>query len=131
VINVEPQTREGEDLLGRRVPRVSVRGVSTIRAALDVFDDAGIPVSYQELGPRQRFGSIDLDLTDVTVREALNAIVKVDGDLVWLFAHSKRADSKGTFILFSVKKSGGTTVSEEWQKTKRWKREHGKNKGGK
>lgn len=133
VLNVEPKERDREDILSKKVALVSARGVSSVQAALDVFDDAGIPISYQEMGRVRLFGTINLELKDVSVRDALNAIVKADGHLTWLFAHSSSPESKskGTLTFFSSRKEGGAKSSDELKKTKRWKREHGGKKPNK
>lgn len=126
VINIEPRKYDGDDLLGTKLPEFSAHGVSSLQAALDLFEDAGITVSYEEMGRRRHFGVIDVDLKKTTVREGLNAIVKADGELMWVFTRSNNPESqsKGTLFFFSPR-TAGKTFPEEWKKTKRWKREHG------
>lgn len=128
-INVEPRRRNRDDLLGRRLSKFSEHGVSSFRAAMDMFEDAGISISYEEMGHTRRFGSIDVDLQDVTVRDALNAIVKADGKLMWLFSVNPDPKHTGTLSFLSDRKSGGTTSAEDLKKTKRWKRENSKSSG--
>jgi len=124
VINIEPRNR-GEDLLGRNLSSVSAHNVSSFRAALDLFDDAGINISYTELGRPRHFGTIDIELQNVTVREALNAIAKADDGLMWIFVHSRNPSTQrqGSLLFFTTRTMGKTS-SEERKETKRWKREH-------
>lgn len=108
VINLEPRNR-AKDVLSKKLGKVSIHGVSSFRAARMVFDQAKIPFAYQPKGGR--FGPVDLELKNVTVREALNAIVKADGQVMWFFAHSPRQSVlrvKGTLSMVSWRKDGAS-----------------------
>lgn len=106
VVNLEPKI-PGEDLLSRKLGRVSIHGISSFQAARTVLDQAKIPYAYQPKGGR--YGAIDLELKDVTVREALNAIVRIDGQVLWIFSHSAKDSGlrfKGTLMMRSWRKQG-------------------------
>jgi len=108
VINVEPKKHDGEDVLSRKLGAVSISGITSFKAALDVFKQADIQVAYQPQG-RVRLAIIDLTLKDVTVREALNAIVKADGEAIWFLTTGKTGR---TFTMTSSKKTGASSINE-------------------
>jgi len=106
VINFEPKNL-GDDPLSKKLDKVSLHGVSSFQAVRMVLDQAKIRFTYQ-VG-RGRFGIVDLELKNVTVREALNAIVNADGEVMWVFIHTlKRAGvkSQGTLMMPSWRKEG-------------------------
>lgn len=117
VINMEPKSRDGEDVLARRLDSISIHGASSFKAALDVLHQADIPTGYQIMGRPPRYAVIELELKDVTVRDALNAIAKMDGQLVWVFRSS---GPKGRWMLSmpSWRKSGAPFSIEERKKLK-------------
>lgn len=117
VINLEPTSRDGEDVLARRLDTVSIHGASSFKAALDVLHQANIPTGYQIMGRPPRYALIDLELKDVTLRDALNAIAKIDGHLVWVF---RLSSPNGRWILSmpSWRKSGAPFSIEERKKLK-------------
>jgi hypothetical protein len=105
VINLEPVMRRGPDLLSRRLDKVSLHGVSSEDAFYLVFKQAGIRTggsAYVGGGPI--FGSIDLDLSDITVRDAMNAITKADGQIVWQYCPDKPEQSLVSFNVSSWRK---------------------------
>lgn len=106
VLNFEPKNL-AEDILAKKLEKVSVHGISSFQAARSVLDQAKIPFTYQVKGGR--YGLVDLELTNVTVRQALNSIVKADGQVMWVFAHAPRESrvrAKGTLIMPSWRKEG-------------------------
>jgi hypothetical protein len=93
VVNFEPVKRVGTDLLSRKLDKVSIHGVESSAAFRLVMKQAGISVNmagtvYSGGGP-PLFVPIDLELKDVTVREALNAIAKADGQVLWWYCSDK------------------------------------------
>lgn len=113
VLNLEPKVPVGKDVLSTTLASFSTKNVSTFKAALDALHQADIVYSYQ--GKGGRFARVDLTLSNVTVREALNAIVKADGQAIWILSH--RLNSKGvpvaTFMMGSGRTSGGQFFSNE------------------
>lgn len=113
VLNLEPKVPVGKDVLSTTLASFSTKKVSSFKAALDVLHQANIGYSYQ--GKGGRFAPVELDLRNITVREALNAITKADGQALWIFSH--RLDSKGamtgTFTMRSWRKSGGQFFSHD------------------
>lgn len=120
VINLEPKTRDGEDVLARKLAVAAIRGDSSFKAALDILHLADIPAGYQLQG-RGRFGRISLELTNVTVREALNAIAKADGQVMWFLTVSQTGR---TLYMPSWRKSGIPFSLDERKKIKWLDRKH-------
>lgn len=102
VLNFEPIHRRVPDMLARKLNKVSIHGVVS-RAAFDlVFKQAGIQITGTQVysgagGPW--FAPVDLEMQNVTVRDALNAIAKADGHVVWLFSPSAQEKNSGGFIV--------------------------------
>ncbi len=111
VLILEPKNRVGKDLLARRLAHVSIRGSSSFKAALDVLAQAKIGVMWT--GGRHRYARIDLELRNVTVREALNSIVKADGQAIWSFTPGDLEKGRGGFSLGSWRESGGIWHRDE------------------
>lgn len=106
VINFEPKNL-GDDPLSKKLDKVSIHGASSFQAVRMVLDQAKIRFTYQ-VG-RGRFGIVDLELENVTVREALNAIVNADGQVMWVFSRTpgeSRVKYKGTLMMPSWRKEG-------------------------
>lgn len=120
VIVLEPKSREGVDLLSKRVASLSIKGDSSFKAALDVLHHAGIRFSYQMMGRVPTFGQIDLNLKDVTARDALNSIAKLDGQVLWMISPRSDSKKKGSisFMMPSWRKSGIRFSMEERKKVK-------------
>jgi len=120
VIVLEPKSREGEDLLSKRIASLSIRGDSSFKAALDVLHHAGIRFSYQMMGRVPTFGQIDLDIKDVTARDALNSIAKLDGQVLWMISPRSDSKKKGSisFMMPSWRKSGVRFSMDERKKVK-------------
>lgn len=85
VLVLEPKKRKGEDVLARRLEHVLIRDALSLKAALDVLRQAKIPGVGIAMTGDPRYACIDLELSNVTVREALNTIAKADGQVVWSF----------------------------------------------
>ncbi|MBI5244831.1 MAG: hypothetical protein HY922_14270 [Elusimicrobia bacterium] len=116
VIVLEPQKRAGKDLLARKVGHVSIHGKSSYFAAHTVLTQAklsegeGISMYF---GPAYRYARIDLELHNITVREALNAIAKADGQVLWLFAPIDPEKLYARYRLISWRMSGITIDDEQ------------------
>lgn len=117
VINVEPKERGGEDYLSRKLDKVSIKGASSLKAALDVLSQAEVPFSFQGPSRQERYATLNLELANVTVREALNAIVKMDGELMWSSTSSPERKWI-TFQMASWRKSGALFSNEELKSVK-------------
>ena len=107
VVNFEPQYRKGVDLLSRKLDKVSIHGMRTDAAFYLVLKQAGITTSgsfYSGTGPV--YGVIDVDMKNVTVRDALNAIAKADGKVVWHFAADKPEESRASFSISTWRGAG-------------------------
>ena len=88
VVNLEPVQRIGQDILSRKLGKVSLHGVMSDQAFTSVLESAGLTkeAGYTPHQGTRCYAPIDLELRDVTVRQALNAIAKADGQLVWEIA---------------------------------------------
>ena len=121
LILFKPKTPDGEDLLLRRLGAVSIKETSSLGAAMAVLHQAGIRFGLSLLGRPRLYAKVDLELKDVTVRDALNAIVKADGHVMWIIGPSpnpKQADF--VFIdMPSWRKSGVRATKEEYDKAGR------------
>lgn len=100
VINFEPAHRTITDLLSRRIDKVSIHGISSEKAAYLVLRLARIRApGIAGSGPVRIFPTIDLNLSGVTLRDALNAIAKADGLLHWNFAPDVAGESRVCFAV--------------------------------
>lgn len=119
-MNIEPKQRGGEDILSRKLAEVHIQGVSSFKAALDVLSQAGIPFSYQVQGRAPHFAVINLNLKDVTVREALNEIAKADGQVAWVVARDRNPSRPNavTFLMPSWRTTGVRFSTEERKSVK-------------
>lgn len=106
VVDFEPKAL-ADDLLSKKLDKVSIHAVSSFQAARMVLDQAKIPYAYQ---PKPwLYGTVDMELTGVTVRDALNAIANADGQVMWIFSHSRKgagARVKGTLMMPSWRTEG-------------------------
>lgn len=107
VLILEPKNRVGEDLLDRRLDYVSILGRSSYEAAKMVFAQAKINVGSIYVGPPMLYGRISVSLKNVTVREALNAIVKADGQAMWTFDPNEK-NTLAAFNILTWRKTGIT-----------------------
>jgi hypothetical protein len=113
VLNFEPASRDRPDPLATKLEQVSIHGSSSSIAAWSVIRQAGIEMDHRH-GVTARGGmfeeaNVTLELRNVTVREALNAIVKADGHSAWFFCTYK--DNSGRFELDSWKQYHGSRES--------------------
>ena len=115
-MNFEPKKRVGEDLLARKLEHVSIHGVSSFDAALSVFEQAKIEVGFTRHGDPQ-YAHIDLELNNVSVREALNAIAKADGLAMWTFIPYPEKNM-GTLSMGSWRYSGEIRARDVKKKSK-------------
>lgn len=107
VVNFEPQHRRGADLLSRKLDSVSILGMRTDAAFYLMLKQAGITTSgsfYSGTGPV--YAVIDVDMKSVTVRDALNAIAKADGKVVWHFVADKPEESRASFSISTWRGAG-------------------------
>jgi hypothetical protein len=119
---LEPERISGEDLLASKLSHVSIHGSSSYKAALDILHQAGIQINSHYIGQAPLYARINLELHNVTVREALDAIAKADGQVIWRFAPEDQEKRLGTFWLKSWRTSGITRFEEQLEKFPLWKR---------
>lgn len=105
VLMLEPRNRTGKDMLGRKLSRVSIHDTISFKAAHDILRQARINVALVTVG-FPRYACIDLELSNVTVREALNAIVRADGHAIWSFTPMDPEKGEGSFNMEGWGKSG-------------------------
>ena len=101
VLVLEPKRRKGEDILARRLDHVSIRDSLSLKAAFDVFRQAKIPGVGISMTGDPRYACIDLELSNVTVRDALNAIAKADGQVMWSFVPRGPGENGPSIYLLS------------------------------
>ena len=118
-LNLEPKKHDGEDVLSRKLDKVSIHGVSSPKAMLDVLHQAKIRFAFQPSNGRGRYVLIDLDQKNITVREALNAIARSNGQMMWMFS-LENGERSGVFLVSSRKKSGVLFSKDEREKVKSW-----------
>jgi len=103
------------DLLARKVGYVSIHGSSSFRAAMKVLRQGKITVEWGHSGHEAKYARIDLELRNVTVREALDAIAKADGQVTWSFVPIDIEKRIAQFNLISQRTSGITEFDEEME----------------
>ncbi|MBI2385907.1 MAG: hypothetical protein HYV14_07825 [Elusimicrobia bacterium] len=90
VLNLRPATAPTPDWLSKKIAAVNFRKTDGYEAALTLLYMTGA-----SLGVRMRkqptLKPVDLSLKKVTVRQALNALAKADGEFVWIVVHAKPA----------------------------------------
>lgn len=116
VLVLEPKQRAGKDLLARKIDHFSIQNTVSIQAAILLFLQAKIPGAGVPSFGDPQFACVDLNLGNVTVREALNAIAKADGQVMWQFS-PKRAETTGMSLhLFPWRKSSGVRLTDKHNK---------------
>lgn len=116
VVILEPRKRIGEDMLARRIDHVSIRDSLSLQAADDVLRQAGIMGGGISMTGDPFYACIDLELSSITVRAALNAIAKADGQVMWSYAPRGPGSSGkdgARFYLFSWGRSGRVGLAHE------------------
>jgi hypothetical protein len=116
VINVLPTSNE-PDFLKVRIKKFRVRNVTSVTLAYSklmllpeikkAVIDLGLGDSFERLqGPPPLIAEntgFDVDCQDVTLREALNAIVRAEGKAVWTYSESHCNERNGFIIEFVVR----------------------------
>lgn len=106
VINLAPKMRVGEDVLARTLDAISIHGTSSEKAAMTVMHQAGIQCAYEPSG-RSRYGVVDIELKNTTVRDALNAIAKADGQVIWYFNRNETSgNNRAKLLMLTWRESG-------------------------
>lgn len=108
VVNLEPNNRTGSDLLSIRLSTVSIHGEISRVAFRKILQLAGIGVvnGFEQRQP-QLYGVVDVELHDTTVRDALNAIARADGQVAWECGPYAAANSAACFSDTTWRTSGG------------------------
>lgn len=114
VINLEPRKRVYPDFLSIRLPKLSIHGATTNKAMDIVFKQAGIETTMMGPGHPRIFVEINLDAVNITVRDALNAIAKMDGQVMWDFSPISNSMPEGCFYLSSWRTAGGESEAKDW-----------------
>lgn len=88
VLYLRPKAAPTPDWLSKKIGAVNFRKTDGYQAALTLLHMTGA-----SLGVRMRKSPMlkpaDLALKNVTVRQALNALAKADGEFVWIVVHAK------------------------------------------
>ena len=74
--------------LDRTVPSFKADNELSFRASVRLLRQAGIKFGTGWVGGNPRYSKVSVDLSAVSVREALNAIAKADGRVAWDFTIS-------------------------------------------
>lgn len=87
VVNVfpKPKYRKSRSPLEKKLKKVEFVDAWTNIAANELLETAGIPLGSGQEAYLSGSGKTTVSLRDVTVREALNGIVKADGKAMWIF----------------------------------------------
>lgn len=117
VINIEPNRRGHKDLLLRKLDHLSIHGSSRmaveyviLRARIGGHGPAMVGVFG-----RVHYNRVDLELNDVTVRQALNAIVKADGKAMWIFAPEEQVGNFQAYYWVKSWASSGATYGDSYK----------------
>lgn len=99
------KTSATEDELGRKIASLSLKDTPSNIAISKVLQAANIAIVGSHFGTVQKFRVISIDLKDVSVRDAISEIARMEGQAVW----SIRQVAPNTWALnsFSWRKSGG------------------------
>jgi hypothetical protein len=95
VVNILPKKgyrhlENGADPLETRIKSVDISSVTSSNAAIMILQASGLRVGGREKsGPREHCATVSLQLKDLTLREALNALVKADGMASWGLEYSE------------------------------------------
>ena len=79
----------------------------------EVLMQAKIDAPDAYSGRVMTFKRIDLDLRDATVRQALIAIAKADGQVLWTFCTDDPEKGTAGFFLYSWRRTGGFRSEED------------------
>lgn len=87
VLNLESTKRVAPDFLSTPLDKVSLNEIPSDRATDMIFRQANFPqpAGYGRTGPPQVFANVNIQLSNTTVRDALNAIAKADGKAIWRY----------------------------------------------
>ena len=95
VINIFPKKEKkhlekGTDPLERVIDKVDISSVSSQDAAQMILQASGLPVGGRiQAGGRWHYATVTLKLSNVTLREALNQLVRADGMAVWVLEYNR------------------------------------------
>lgn len=96
VLNIVPKQNrkhleKGADPLSRIVNEVDISSTTTDEAAKMIVSASGLPLGGRIIiGRRQHYATVNLKLSKVTLRQALNALVKADGMAVWVLEYDSK-----------------------------------------
>lgn len=88
VLNLRPATAPTPDWLSKKIRAVKFRKTDGYEAALTLLYMTGASLGVRMRKP-PTLKPVDLSLKNVTVRQALNALAKADGEFVWIVVHAK------------------------------------------
>jgi len=110
VINFEPLVHKGEDVLARRIDHLSIHNVSSLKAAWMVLAAADINAlpGWSFVRMPQLYSPINLEIQDMSVRDALNSIAQLDGHVRWFYCpgNPEINQNRPSFIMSSWNKTG-------------------------
>ena len=119
VINLAPAKTPDDDFFTVKLASVSLQSVSAFFAIGEILHKGGVMFSFQAMGRPQVYKLIDLELENVTVREALNAVAKADPQSIWLIWHTHGAHRAG-YTTYSWRKDGKRFSTEEMKRSREW-----------
>jgi hypothetical protein len=105
VVNVEPMRRSADDQLSQKLDRVSIHDLSSLSAAMSVVRQSNINCLFLS-SSSPFYGRVNIDLKDVTIRDALNEVARQDGQFIWSFRPSSDPSQAGGFSFTSWRKDG-------------------------
>ena len=106
VLILEPKKREGEDILATKIDRFSVTDTISVQAAALLSFHVKWVLRFSE-GSGMRFDCIDLALSNVTLRQALGAIAKADGQAAWIVSYDQGLRPRQHVQIMPWRSSGG------------------------
>lgn len=95
VINIVPKQNhkfweKGADPLSRIIEKIEVSNIGTDEAARRIAIASGLPLGGNIIvSGRLHYATVSLKLSKVTLRQALNALVKADGMAVWVLEYDQ------------------------------------------
>ena len=115
VLNIEPTSLQSDDPLERRIMKLSLHDVSSFAAFKTILNRAGINFRLEPpegpgiitSGPLYRsFATVNIELDGVSVRDALNAVAKSDGQIVWMYCPQNVGKFNARFRVSTWRSSG-------------------------
>lgn len=92
VLNLYPKAKSSSDVMSKRLAKISIRKAASLTAFRKLLEQAGLKVVNGDAiegpvanEPLSSYRVINLELENVTLRDAFNAIATSDGSVLWEF----------------------------------------------